>query len=171
MLLAADILSQNGHSSTYERDIIFTALSGEAFDLMASRKLLYDLQHKEEDPRAASNLEGLDFDRVHTIVELGMLGFDADAFNGTGGSGGDLYVHSSTIDQSPAATALINNAAAGSLNVRPLHEMPHCAVTASECENVDIHGLCHCHLFSCRHRRRSRSCTSEVALFRCFEGP
>lgn len=120
MLLAADILSRSRLSKDYESDIIFTALSGEAFDLMASRKLLYDLQHKQKDSRAAANLEGIELSSLDAIVEVGMLGFDEGAYNGTGGTGGDLFVHSTTTP-SAAATALIQagNATSGSLSVRP----------------------------------------------------
>lgn len=116
MLLAADILQKNSGSTEYEKDIVLTALSGEAFDLMASRKLLYDLQHKEKDTRAATNLDGVDFNRLDAIVEVGMLGFDASAYNGTGGSGGDLFLHT-TAAQSAAADAFL--AVADSLTVRP----------------------------------------------------
>ena len=122
MLLAADILHTAGLSENYERDIIFTSLSGEAFDLMASRKLLYDLQHKQGDTRAATNLEGIDVDRVDAVVEVGMLGFDAGALNGTGGAGGDLFVHSNgTAAESAAYTALVAaaNATGDTLTVRP----------------------------------------------------
>lgn len=120
MLLAADILHKAGHSEGYERDIIFTSLAGEAFDLMASRKLLYDLQHKESDSRAATNLEGIEVQRLDAVVEVGMLGFDDGAFNGTGGSGGDLFVHS-TAAESAAMSALIAaaNDPEENLTVRP----------------------------------------------------
>ena len=121
MLLAADILSNNGRGEGYEKDIIFTSLSGEAFDLMASRKMVYDLQNKQDDPRAAENLDGVDLNRLDAIVEVGMLGFDQGAYNGSGGSGGDLFIHTAA-QQSTAAIALLAaaNATSGSLSVRAL---------------------------------------------------
>ena len=57
MLVAADILSRNGHAGGYQRDVVFAALSGEAFDLMGSRRLLYDLSNKAADRRTAANLQ------------------------------------------------------------------------------------------------------------------
>jgi Zn-dependent M28 family amino/carboxypeptidase len=90
MLVAADLLRSGGRSSAYERDIVFVALSGEAYDLMASRRLLYDLSHKGQDRRARANLAGLELEHIESILEVGMLGHDP----GAGALGTPIEPHS-----------------------------------------------------------------------------
>jgi hypothetical protein len=98
MLVAADILSQHGRGSSYTHDLIFVSLSGEAFDLMASRRLLYEMT------LGANSTVGLDINRTEAVVEVGMLGGvrEGQAVPGL------LYLHSAGGDQSQVVAALKN---------------------------------------------------------------
>lgn len=80
MLVAVDILSLD-RGRGYTRDLIFVSLSGEAYDLLGSRQLLYNLD-TASGPHNAS-VAGLRKDSIAALVEVGMLGHDPDAFNDT----------------------------------------------------------------------------------------
>eukprot|EP00892_Ulva_mutabilis_P006877 jgi/Ulvmu1/4561/UM002_0289.1 len=80
MLVAMDILSQ-GRGLNFSRDLVFVSLTGEAHDLLGSRQLLFNLD-SPGGPHNAS-VAGLRRDDIAALIEVGMLGYDPNVFNGT----------------------------------------------------------------------------------------
>lgn len=82
MLVAADVLSRAGRGEDYSKHVVFMTLSGEAYDLMGSRRLLWELRG------GANATRGLSLDSIDTVIELGMTGLGA-----TEGTAPVLYAH------------------------------------------------------------------------------
>lgn len=80
MLVAVDILSA-GRGEGYSRDLVFLSLSGEAYDLIGSRQLLFNLD--SDIGKHGESVAGLHKGSIAALIEVGMLGRDPGVGNDT----------------------------------------------------------------------------------------
>ncbi|KAL3698397.1 hypothetical protein R1sor_012473 [Riccia sorocarpa] len=97
MLAAADALSRVADVDQFQKQIVFLAVTGEAWGYLGSRRFLLEL--------AGGNpsLSGLNISRIHQVLEVGSVGKAVDAGRAT------LYLHKQK-DQFSSATQEIFDA-------------------------------------------------------------
>lgn len=83
MLAAAQILGASAHTSAYTRHVVFTALAGETWGYMGSKRMLWEMAGGGSNATA-----GLSLDAVETVVEVQQVGRALDSSGGA-----SLYLH------------------------------------------------------------------------------
>eukprot|EP00195_Chlamydomonas_chlamydogama_P012863 CAMPEP_0202894688 /NCGR_PEP_ID=MMETSP1392-20130828/4034_1 /ASSEMBLY_ACC=CAM_ASM_000868 /TAXON_ID=225041 /ORGANISM="Chlamydomonas chlamydogama, Strain SAG 11-48b" /LENGTH=710 /DNA_ID=CAMNT_0049579449 /DNA_START=101 /DNA_END=2233 /DNA_ORIENTATION=+ len=84
MLAAMELLRVTNASSTYTRQLLFVAMTGEPWDYMGSRRMLWEMD------KNSTTTSGLDLSRIDQVIELGQVGrgYSASTNSTT------LYLHS-----------------------------------------------------------------------------
>ncbi|XP_041849097.1 nicastrin [Melanotaenia boesemani] len=96
LLAAAHALRNATQEALLTRNIMYTLFQGETFDYIGSSRMVYDMEN---------NQFAVDLDNVHSVLEVGQVGFNADS---------KLWLHSDPVSRRNSSVqeevrSLINN--------------------------------------------------------------